>query len=229
MKKYRLCSPMERFTGLLVSLACVACMVLLVVALRGDVLMMVICGAAGLLVAAGLTFYIVNLFRTACVPDVEQGKMLVRGLPDWSFDLTGTVSLETAEFKNGPMATRTLVFRDEAGEVTASVPTFFTANQGAQAEPLAMELAKALELSFLPKLEPWEYDKEKRKEHEKELARAKKEERRAKIRALKAKLLRKAGAETRTGAVPEEDMSMMDEEVYAGSDGVNYDALDDEK
>ena len=40
------------------------------------------------------------------------------------------------------------------------------------------ELAQALGIAFKPTLQPWEYDKEKRKEHQAELNQAEKEERR---------------------------------------------------
>jgi hypothetical protein len=127
------------------------------------------------------------------------------------------------------MTTRNLVFTDAGGQVTASVPTFFTANQGAQAEPLAMELAQALGIDFKPTLQPWEYDREKRKEHEKELAQAAKAERREKLRALKAKILRKTGAGEPAPVNSEEEMSVADAMEDMGTDGINYDALDDEK
>lgn len=229
MKTYRLSSAGERIAGLLISVILILCMVFLLVALSGDILSLVICILASVLVAAALGFYVWNLFKTACVPHPEDAILEVKGLPDYIVPLSETVSLETAEYKNGPMATRTLLFRDAKGEVTAAVPTFFTANQGAQAEPLAMELAQVLGLVFKPTLEPWEYDKKKRKEHQKELAEAEKVARREKFRALKAKLLRKTRAAEPTPAVSEEEASVPDIMEDMESDGINYDAMDDEK
>lgn len=229
MKTYRLSSAGERFTGLCICTVLLLCMAFLVFALRTEPLSFIICVLAGLLVAAGLGFYVVNLFKAACVPHSEDSILEVKGIPDQVVFLSETVSLETASYKNGPMAVRTLIFKDAGGEVTATIPTFFTAHQGAQAEPLAMELAQVLGLEFKPSLEPWEYDKQKRREHQRELAEAEKTARREKFRALKAKLLRKTEAAKATPVISEKKASDSDSMEDLESDGINYDALDDEK
>ena len=229
MKRYRLSSAVERVAGTLISVILLLCMIFLILVLSGDVLALIICILASLLVAAALGFYVVNLFKVACIPHPENAILEVKGFPDYTISLDETVSLETAAFKNGPLATRTLIFTDASGEISATVPTFFTANQGAQAEPLAMELAQALGLTFKPTLEPWEYDKEKRKEHQWELAQAEKAARKEKLRSLKVKLLRKPEAGEPTSALSEEEMSVADNMEDMGSDGINYDALDDDK
>lgn len=226
MKSYALSSAGEKIAGAIISLILLLCMGLLIAALSGDILSLIICILASLLVAAALGFYVVNLFKAACIPDPENRKLYIKGFPDWTLDLSESVCLETLAFKNGPVATRTLVFTDANGEVTASVPTFFTANQGAQAEPLAMELAAVLGLTFKPSLEPWEYDKQLRREHQKEQAQAEKEKRRENTRALKEKLLRKTGAAAAAPDLSEEEVDAM---VEMESDGINYDAMDDEK
>lgn len=230
MKKYRLSSVSERIAGVCISGIMTLCMVALVIVLSGDVLSFLICLLCCLLVAAGLGLYVANLHKAACVPHPAERKIAVKGFPDYSVDLSEAVSLETAAYKNGPMATRTLVFADAKGEVVAAIPTFFTANQGAQAEPLAMELAQVLHLTFKPSLEIWEYDKEARKEHQKQLAEAEKAARIEKFRALKAKILRMAGAGSMpTPTTPKEEKSDADDLEILESDGINYDALDDEK
>ena len=226
MKKYRLSSAAERTTALLICFVLIVCMVFLLALLRGDMLSFIICMLASVLVAAGLGFYVWNLFKAACVPHQEDCILEVKGFPDSFVHLSDIVSLETVAMKNGPVTTRALVFLDGNGQVAASVPTFFTANEGAQAEPLAMELAQVLGISFKATLEPWEYDREKRKEHERESALAEKARRREKVQALKAKILRKPEAGKPAPDLSEE-VSVLDENL--GSDGINYDALDDEK
>ncbi len=227
MKSYRLSSTSERVAGLSIFAAVLICIGFLIYALRGDTLSFIICMITGLLVAAGLGFYVVNLFLAACVP-LSQGRLEVKGLPNQILDLSQATSLETAAYQNGPIATRVLVFKDGNDAPVATVPTFFTSHQGAQAEPLAIELAQVLEIAFKPTLQVWEYDSEQRKEHEKELAAAEKAARRERFRALKAKILRKTGADASAPVFSEEVVSPEDTEIIE-SDGINYDALDDEQ
>ena len=230
MKIHRLSSAAERITGICICAVLILCMALLVIALSADLLSFLICLLASLLVSAGLVFYVSNLFKAACIPHPGEGKLEIKGFPDYNVDLSEAVSLQTVPYKNGPGATRTLVFKNDQDEVVASVSTFFTANQGAQAEPLAMELAKDLNLSFIPTLEPWEYDAEKRKEHMKEVAAQEKAARKEKFRALKAKILRMAGAGEPAPTQPEEEvLDIISEESEEAYDGINYDAMDDKK
>ena len=183
MKSYRLSSTSERIAGLSIFAVLMMCIVFLIYALRGDTLSFILCMITGLLVAAGLGFYVVNLFLAACVPLPQSHRLEVKGLPNQVLDLSQAASLETASYQNGPIATRVLVFKDADDTPVATVPTFFTAHQGAQAEPLAIELAQVLGIAFKPTLQVWEYDKEKRKEHAKELAAAEKAARRERFRA----------------------------------------------
>lgn len=229
MKNYRLSSPSERTAGLCISAIMLLCMVVLVMILRNDPLSFIICLLCCLLVVAGLGLYVANLLKTACVPHPANRTLTVKGFPDYTVDLSDAVSLETAAYKNGPLASRTLVFANDRGEVTAAIPTFFTANQGAQAEPLARELAEVLGLTFKPSLEIWEYDKQARKEHQKQLALEEKTARKEKFRALKAKILRMTGAGTPAPVITEEESSDGDDMEFHNSDGINFDALDDEK
>ena len=163
------------------------------------------------------------------IPHLEDVILEVKGIPDSVVYLADTVSVETAPVKVGPVSSRTLLFKDADGNVTASVPTFFTANQGAQAEPLAMELAEAVGLQFHSTLEPWEYDKEQRKQHQKELAMAEKNQRKARLQALKNRILRRAQTEEPVCISSEDEMSVTGNPEQYESDGINYDALDDEK
>lgn len=228
MKTFRLSSAAERIAAVVISLILIACMIFLVFLLRTDLLSLIICAVASMLVSAGLVFYVLNLYKAACLLYKEDMILEIKGYPDSFVHFSDAACLETVAVKNGPVTTRNLVFTDIHGQVTASVPTFFTANQGAQAEPLAMELAKELGIAFKGSLEPWEYDKEKRKEHEKEAAQQQKQERREKLRLLKEKILRKTGAGEPT-PIPSEEVSVSDGILEEESDGINYDAMDDEK
>ena len=228
MKRYRLSSLGERIAAVLISFILIVFMIFLAWILRGDLLSLIICILASLLVSAALIFYVMNLFKAACIPHQEDTVLEVKGYPDSFLFLADIVSLETAPFKNGPVTTRTLVFKNAKGEVAASLPTFFTSHEGAQAEPMAMELAQDLGIQFTSTLEPWEYDPQPRKAHRKQQAQAEREARRERIRSLKEKLLRKTGAAKPTPAPSEEKVEEIDFEELP-SDGINYDAMDDEK
>lgn len=228
MKIHRLSSFSERICAVIISTISLFCMAFLLLLLRSDLLSFIICMIASVLVSLGLGFYVLNLFKSACIPHQEDTLLEIKGYPD-TFILLGDVTcLETVSVKSGPVTTRSLIFTDRNGQVIASVPTFFTANQGAQAEPLAMELAAELGISFKATLEPWEYDKEKRKEHQKEVAMAEKKARKEKLQALKAKILRKPEAGKPAPDLSEE-VSVSDRYFEGSSDGINYDAMDDEK
>ncbi len=228
MKNFRLSSVQERLSAVIISVILISFMSFLLVLLRNDLLSFIICMIASLLVSAGLVFYVMNLFKAVCIPHQEDQILEIKGYPGSFVHMNEVVCLETVAVKNGPVTTRTLVFTDANQQVIAAVPSFFTANSGAQAEPMAMELAKVLGISFKASLEPWEYDKQKRREHEKEVALAEKAERKEKIRALKAKILRKSEA-GKSAPSPSEDVAVFEKSYEEVSDGVNYDALDDEK
>ena len=150
MNQFRFSSPAERVSAAVISAVCVACMAILVFLLKGDLFSFIICMLASVLVTAGLGFYVLNLFKAACIPHADTMTLEVKGILDFTVQLSDAICLETAGMKTGPIVTRSLIFTDETGQTVASVPTFFTANQGAQAEPLAIELAKALGISIEP-------------------------------------------------------------------------------
>lgn len=216
MNCFRLSGPGERAAGVVISAGMVVGMVCLVILLWGDWLACLVCVAAGLLLTAGLGLYVANLLKAACVP-LGEGKLKLQGLPEETLELSGAVCLETVPQKNGPVARRMLVFTDAQGTVVASVPTCFTRNQGAQAEPVARELAAAMGLRFRPSLEPWEYDPKARKEHQAQQEEQEKAARREAFRRMKEKLLgRKAQRFAEPAASEEQEDS-----------DINYDALDD--
>lgn len=229
MNKYPLSSAAERLFAVVISAVLILFMVLLCILLSGDLLSLIICVIASALVGLALLFYVVNLLKASVIPNREDSILEIKGIPDSFVYTLNAVSLETMAFQNGPVSTRTMVFRDADGEVVASVPTFFTANKGAMAEPLAMELASVMGIAFCPSLAPWEYDKEQRKAHQKELALEEKEQRREKMRSLKEKILRRTKTGEPAFVHSEEEVSVSDSEDSFDSDGINYDALDDEK
>ena len=227
MKKYSLSSPSDRIAGSAVTVILSLMMVFLIFLLSKDILTLIIVTGCVILVAAVLVFYVLNLYKAACTSLPEEKKLLVSGFPDCTYDLSDAVSVQTVAYKNGALATRTLIFSNEQNDVIVSVPTFFFSQQGVMAEPVARDLAKELGLTFVPSLPAWEYDKELRKQHEKEVAAKEKEARKAKFQALKNKLLRRPNAQKSAPSPQKEnvDMDLFMEE----SDGINYDALDDEK
>jgi hypothetical protein len=225
MKIYRLSSTAERLAAVLISVILILSMILLCCLFSRDAFSLIICALCSVLVSAALIFYVANIMKAAVIPQPD-GILTVKGIDDTKVNISSAVLLETAALKTGPVATRTLIFRDEAGEVVTSVPAFFTSNQGAQAEPLAMELAEAMGLTFNATLEPWEYDRKLRKQHMKEVALEEKEQRRRKLRALKNKILRRAEP-VEADPVPTEEEDLFLE--TAATDDINYDALDDEK
>lgn len=227
-KKFSLSSSVDRIVGTAVAVALNLMMVFLIFLLSKDTLSLIIVTVCVVLVAAVLIFYVLNLYNAACTPLPENRKILVHGFPDCTYDLSDAASVQTVSYKSGALATRTIVFCNSADDVVASVPTFFFSRQGVMAEPLAKNIAEALGLTFIPSLPVWEYDKELRKKHEKEVAAKEKESRKAEFQALKNKLLRRTKAGSPTPAAPEEERDIPDVFV-AADDGINYDALDDEK
>lgn len=226
MNKYSLSSPSDRIASTAISSLLTVLMIFLVFILRGDLLSLIIAALAAVLIAAVLIFYVVSLQKAACFPLAVEKKLHVLGLPDYTVDLAQAASVQTVAYNNGGLATRTLVFSDSQDEVIASVPTFFFSRQGAMAEPVAKEIAREMGLTFIPTLEPWEYDAALRREHEKEVALAEKEARKARFQALKNKILRRGSAEKPAATAPEEE----NVDYFEGeSDGINYDAMDDEK
>ena len=71
MKSYRLSSTPERVAGLSIFAVLLVCIGFLTYALHKDTLSFIICLVTGLLVGAGLGFYVVNLFLAVCIPHAQ--------------------------------------------------------------------------------------------------------------------------------------------------------------
>ncbi|MDD5863809.1 MAG: hypothetical protein PUD80_04125 [Firmicutes bacterium] len=228
MKTYRLSSASERVSAAVISGVLALLMGFLLYALREEPLTLVFTGVAALLVAAVLAFYLMSLFKAACEADGENMRLTVHGFPDDTIDLSRAASVKTSPCSTGPISTRALVFSDSDGNQIASVPTFFTSHQGAQAEPLAAKLAQELGIVFEASLEPWEYDKKCRAAHKKEAAQARADARRTNCRKWKAKRIPGKAETSVPSASRGENLPPQGDDADA-PDGINYDALDDER
>ena len=176
MKVFRLSTPAERA----ISASFVAVMLvafgLLLYALRSNIGLMIACGLAILVIAAMLVIYVINVMKAACVVDAANKTMEVRGLTNYTVDLSKAALLQTLPRKGAQTTIRVLVFTDAEDQIIAKIPTMFSFKSGVQAEPMAKEMAKELGIAFKQNVPEWEYDKEKYKEHEKEVAAQQKKE-----------------------------------------------------
>ena len=170
MKTYRLSTPMERIASVAVVAIVLVIAGLLLQSLRGQIGLMIFCGVTVALIAVMLITYVINAMKGACVIDTANKIMEVRGLANYTVDLSTATLLQTVPQKSAQTTIRVLIFSDAEGKIIAQVPTMFSFKQGVQAEPMAKEMAKDLGIDFKQNVPEWEYDKEKYKEHEKEVA-----------------------------------------------------------
>ena len=176
MKEFRLSTSADRVTGISIAAATIVCLGLLVFSLRDQMGLMILCGLFGLLIAVLLVCYVVNVLRAACIVDMENQSMEVRGTVNFTVDISKVVSMRTAANRMGHTVTRVLVFTDAEDQTVATVPTLFLSRQGVQAEPMAKEMAKELGIEFVDTVPLWEYDEEAGKQHRKEVAEQQKRE-----------------------------------------------------
>ena len=176
MKIFRLSTPAERATSAAFVAAVLVAFGLLLYSLRGNLGLLLACGVAIVLIAAMLVVYVINIMKAACVVDTAKKTMEVRGLTNYTVDLSTATLLQTIPQKGAQATIRVLVFTDAEDKIVAKVPTMFSFKSGVQAEPMAKEMAKELGIAFKQNVPEWEYDKEKYKEHEKEVAAQQKKE-----------------------------------------------------
>lgn len=187
MKTFPLSTPAERLGGIIFSAIMSVVLLVLLWALRSNIGLMICIGLFVLLIIALLVIYVIGVMKAVCIPHPEEKKLEVRGLPDRVIDLSTATTLETISVKNGQSEGRMLVFSDAEGNVVAKVRTYFTSQRGILAEPMSIELAKALGLQHHANVPEWEYIPEKRKEHEKQVAEEQKQAARERAKA-RAKL-----------------------------------------
>ena len=176
MKTYRLSTSMERATSVVFVAIALAAFGLLLYSLRNRLGLMIICGIFIAMIAFLLITYVVNAMKAACIIDMTTKTMEVRGLANYTADLSTATLLQTIPQKGAQATIRVLVFTDAEDKIVAKVPTMFSFKSGLQAEPMAKEMAKDLGIAFKQNVPEWEYDKEKYKEHEKEVAEQQKRE-----------------------------------------------------
>lgn len=194
MKEYRLSTHLERVASVSFVAAILLAFGLLLYALRSQISLMIVCGLGVLVISAMLVIYVISVLKAACVINTAEKTMEVRGMKNYTVDLSKAVLLQTMAKKGGQATIRTLVFSDADERIIASIPTMFTFKQGIQAEPMAKEMARELGIEFQQNVPEWQYNKEKYKEHLKEEAeRERKEakERRQKRMELRIKKYKK--------------------------------------
>ena len=176
MKTYRLSTSMERATS--VAFVAIALVVfgLLLYSLRNRLGLMIICGIFIAMIAFLLITYVINSMKAACVIDMTTKTMEVRGLANYTADLSTATLLQTIPQKGAQATIRVLVFSDAEDKIVAKVPTMFSFKSGLQAEPMAKEMAAALGIDFQQNVPDWQLDKKKYEEHVKEEAQREKQE-----------------------------------------------------
>ena len=183
MKTYSLSDPKERLGGILFSIVITIAMIAMLVALRHDIVILLMALLASALLIFFLGLYALNVTKAACIYDPETKTMEVKGLSNYTLDLSEAVMLETFPIRAGHASYRMLVFTNAEGGLVGKIPTMFTSRQGIMTEPFAKAMAEDLGLQFRANVPVWEYDEEARKEHEKEVAIQEKEERKARSKA----------------------------------------------
>lgn len=191
MKQFYLSTPGERAVGITFSIIISAVMIALLVALRNNITILLMTAVGVILTIGILLLYVLNVTKAACTPDPENKRLLVSGFRQRDIDLSSAVCLETIPVKSGQVEGRSLAFTDAEGRVVAIVPTYFTSKRGMLAEPMAKELAEALNMEFRANVPLWEYDEEARKAHDIEVAKQEKEDAKARKEALKARRVAK--------------------------------------
>ena len=156
MKVFRLSTPAERATSASFVAVMLAAFGLLLYALRSNIGLLIACGLAILVIAAMLVVYVINVMKAACVVDAANKTMEVRGLTNYTVDLSKAALLQTIPRKGAQATIRVLVFTDAEDQVIAKIPTMFSFKSGVQAEPMAKEMAKELGIAFKQNVPEWE-------------------------------------------------------------------------
>ena len=189
MREFQLSTAKERISSVIFSVIMIACFGLLLYVLRGNTMLLLLCGLAILLLTVLMIFSVISVLTSKCIVNAETKTLEVKGFPSYTKDISSAVLLQTMARKSGHAMTRVLIFSDAEETIIASVPTLFTTRQGVQAEPMAKEMAQFLGIAFQENIPAWEYDKEKYKEHLKEVEAEEKAARKERAELRKKKLL----------------------------------------
>lgn len=168
MKEFRLSKPSDRIGGVCAAVCTTAAFGALLYNLRGNIGLLIFCGLGALLICGLLFLYARNVFRAVCIADAETKQLQVRGIKDYTVDVSKATLMQTAIRKNGQSTVRVILFSDEEDQILAAVPTMFAFRSGIWADPMAKELADYLGIAFQQNVPDWEFDKEKYKAHVKE-------------------------------------------------------------
>ena len=191
MKEFRLSTPLERIASVSFVAVILAAFGLLLYALRNQIGLMIVCSLGVALISVLLIVYVINVTKAACIVNLEEKTMTVRGVKEYTVDLSEAVLLQTIARKGGQATIRVLIFSDAEEKIIASIPTMFSFKQGIQAEPMAKEMAAVLGIDFQQNVPEWQYDKEKYKEHLKEEAEREKKEAKERRKNRMAYLIKK--------------------------------------
>lgn len=170
MKEFRLSTPAERVGSTLFVAFMTVCFGLLLYALRRSTGLMIVCGLGILLITVVLVFYVVSVLKAACIVESGSKTVQVKGISDYTVDVSKAVLVQTVAKKNGQTNVRVIVFADEEMNIVATIPTMFTYKQGMMAEPMAEKLANELGIEFKRTIPEWEFDKKLYEEHQKQVA-----------------------------------------------------------
>ena len=168
MKEFRLSRTSDRVAGVISAAGTTAAFAALLYAVRGDIALLIFCGLGALLICGLLFLYARNVFRAVCIADAGTKQLQVRGIKDYTVDVSGATLMQTIAKKNGQSTVRMIVFSDEEDRILATVPTMYTFRGGIWADPVAREMAEYLGIAFQQNVPDWEFDKKKYQEHIKE-------------------------------------------------------------
>lgn len=168
MKEFRLSRTSDRVAGVISAASTTAAFAALLYAVRGDIALLIFCGLGALLICGLLFLYARNVFRAVCIADAGTKQLQVRGIKDYTVDVSGATLMQTIAKKNGQSTVRMIVFSDEEDRILATVPTMYTFRGGIWADPVAREMAEYLGIAFQQNVPDWEFDKKKYQEHIKE-------------------------------------------------------------
>lgn len=191
IKEFQLSTKKDRILSICLCVVVIAAMGFLVYALRGNTMLLILCGLFALLLSVLMVFSVATMLKSKCIVNAETKTLEVKGNPSYTKDLSSAVLLQTMVRKSGHTMSRMLVFSDAEETVIAMVSTMFTSRQGILAEPMAKEMAQFLGIGFQENVPAWEYDKEAYEQHLKDEAEREKAERKERQERRKKKLLYK--------------------------------------
>lgn len=168
MKEFRLSRTSDRVAGIISAAGTTAAFAALLYAVRGDIALLIFCGLGALLICGLLFLYARNVFRAVCIVDAGTKQLQVRGIKDYTVDVSGATLVQTVVRKNGQTLSRMIVFCNDEEKIIGAVPTMHTFRGGIWADPVAREMAEYLGIAFQQNVPDWEFDKKKYQEHIKE-------------------------------------------------------------